>query len=513
MRSRTTLLCGTMFTVLLVLQVTPGVMGAAGGGPVCEPGGRAAGAPGVGDPYYPLYGNGGYDVRHYDLSVRYDPGTDRLKGVAIITAVATQRLACFNLDLVGLTVREVAVDGRVAAWSRTDHELTVIPRHAVNDGGRFRVVVRYGGSPLMFTDPLAGLAYGFTDTDDGALVVGEPEVAASWFPVNDHPVDRARYTFRITVPDGYDVVANGLPRRITSRGRWTTHVWRAKDPMISYLATFDVGEWDIRTSETTSGLPVIDAVDPDLGTLADASLARQPEIVSFLEDNFGPYPFETVGAIVDDSKDLWFALETQTRPIYPRYAFKHRWGDYFLVHELAHQWYGDLVALGRWRDIWLNEGFATYAEWLWTEHEDVGTPQEILGAIYAEIPADDPFWEVAIGDPGPLYLFHEATYIRGGMTLQALRNEVGDAAFWEILRAWADEHAFGTGTTPELVELAERVSGLDLDGLFETWLFTPEKPPASAVAASASRAEPPSPRVARWARAWRELVERRVATG
>ena len=491
----------------------------------CPGAGYVAGAPGVGDAYYPLYGNGGYDAVNYDLAVRYDPGADDpaqgippyIEGLATIDAVATQNLCSFNLDLVGLQVNQVRVNGKATGFTRTDdHELVIAPVK-LRSGRSFQVVVRYEGEPALFHDATyPEVTYGFMPTDDGALVLGEPEVAAGWYPVNDHPIDRATYTFRITVPDGYQVVANGLPVGTTSSGGWTTHVWQPRDPMISYLTTFDIGEWEINEYVTADGLPVIDAVDPDSAELVGPVLARQEEILGFLESNFGPYPFETVGAIFDDNPDLYFALETQTRPIY-RDAFL-TWGfaEDLIVHELAHMWLGDLVAIGRWQDIWLNEGFATYAEWLWYEYEGTATPQDMLEAVWAHIPPNDPFWDVVIGDPGILNLFHGAVYYRGAMAVQALRNAVGDEAFWEILETWIDEHAVGNGTIPEFIALAEEISGKDLDELFQLWLFTPERPPRSALKPATARRQAsaaPSAEALDEVERWIEGMEARVAMG
>ena len=227
-------------------------------------------------------------------------------------------------------------------------------------------------------------------------------------------------------------------------------------------------------------------------------------MLGVLSDAFGPYPFRTVGAIVDSQADLFFALETQTRPVYSTVFWLDAQGnpvngDYVVVHELAHQWFGNDVALARWQDIWLNEGPATYAEWLWEEYEGRATPQEIFEATYDAIPASDPFWSVVIGDPGVDLLFDNATYVRGAMTLQALRNEVGDDAFWAIIRGWAAAKSGGNTTTDEFIALAEQVSGQQLDELFDTWLFTPAKPvlSASGGAPSAQASAEPSQ-----ARAW-----------
>ena len=654
----------------------------------------APGDPGLGDPYFPLDGNGGYDVRHYALDVAYEPATDVLTGVARLDVRATQNLSRFNLDFVGMTVRAVWVDGRRARWSRDGGELTITPRHGLRRHDRFGVTVAYDGVPETIGDPQLGIS-GFIHTDDGTLVAGQPDVAATWYPVNDHPLDKAAYTFRITVPKGLTAVANGeLESRRVSRGR-TTWVWDAREPMASYLTTATIGEFDLR-SYRRDGIRYWDAIDPDLftpaaprtgegfalsqvanlsykrlartisvpagggqlsfwirrdteanwdfvfveahhpgtddwttlpdlnghtsadtglvcplslelhpflahyqsdngdgtcspsgssgtwsaasgtsdgyeqwsvdladyaggdvelsisyasddvvqlsgafvdditgpggagstgfeadgdamdgwtvpgapegsepnandwiaGTTADSptttgelverSFARQPEIIAFLSGLYGRYPFSAAGGIVDDLSGLGFALENQTRPIYAKDFFGDPTasGDGVVVHELAHQWVGDDVALAAWQHIWLNEGFATYSEWLWSEHDGLDPTQDIFD-FWAGIPADDPFWNLAIGDPGPDRIFDFAVYIRGAMTLHALRQAVGDRDFFRILRVWTRSHAGGNVTIPEFTALAERISGVELDDLFTTWLFTPAKPPELEPAAGA----------------------------
>ena len=506
--------------MLLITTMTPaGASTGQGGG---SNGRCHAGAPGVGDDYYPLYGNGGYDVAHYLLKLSYDPATDRLVGMATISARATETLCRFNLDFQGLTVRSVVVDGRKARWARSqDHELTVTPRHNLKEGRRFTTVVRYDGVPRTQIDlsvPEEPLPYGWIHTDDGAVVVSEPEGSANWFPLNDHPTDKAAFTFVVTVPAGLEAISNGRLVGRRTHGHRTTWVWDAPDPMAPYLATATIGQFDLRSYRTAQGLRMYDAVDPDLydepvdpqdpasptfGEIADGSLARQGEILSFLSGQFGPYPFSTGGGIVDDAPDLFFALETQTRSIYPGSAFTDPVdGDLLVVHENAHQWFGDSVALAEWKHMWLNEGFATYAEWLWGEREGLGTTQEVFDFFYNDIPADDPFWDVVIGDPGIPFLFNGAVYVRGAMTLQALRNEVGDQDFFRILRTWAARKAGGNGTTGQFIALAERISGEQLDNLFDVWLFTPGKPTSAAATGTTALAprtatgKPPTPSAA-----------------
>jgi aminopeptidase N len=481
-----------------------------------------AGAPGVGDEYFPTYGNGGYDARHYDLDVEYDPATDRLEGEASLRARATESLCSFNLDFVGLEVRRVEVDGRRADWTRSGQELVVTPRRPLKDGRRFEVEVRYDGVPVEFTIPGLPIRTGFMDTPEGATVLGQPEVAAAWYPVNDHPIDKASYTFEVTVPDPYEVVANGFLRDQHRRRGSTTWEWEAREPMASYLATIDISNWDVHRWRTDTGLPVYDAVDAaitgGLRAEIDAGLARQGEVLDLLVDAFGPYPFSTVGAIVPNQDDLFFALETQTRPVYSKLFWLNSQGnpenaDFVIVHELAHQWFGDDVALAKWQDIWLNEGFATYAEWLWEEHEGRGTPQEIFQATYDAIPANDPFWATVIGDPGVELLFDNAVYVRGAMTLQALRNEVGDPDFFEIIRTWASTKSGGNATTDEFIALAEQVSGQQLDEVFDTWLFTAGKPPFSTPAGQARVARASTQQARERAATWLNDVQRRLAHG
>ena len=429
------------------------------------------GAPGLGDPYYPFDGNGGYDVQDYRLDIAYDPATDVLTGTATIRARATQALSTFNLDLHGLEVRKASVNGGPATARRSGDELTITPAAPLALNSEFAAVIRYGGVPRTIHDQFG--VSGFFHTDDGALVVGQPDVAATWYPVNDHPSDPATYTVSVTVPEGLAAISNGVLEEQTG----STFIWRSAEPTPSYLVGLAIGPFDVRAYEA-GGLRFWDAVDPDLPnlTVINASLARQPEMIDFLAGVFGPYPFTEAGGIVDDVPELAFSLENETRPIYTSGAFSDaKSGDEVVVHELAHQWFGDSLHLTRWQDIWLNEGFATYAEWLWAEREGRGTVAERFTMETTSRPPDDPFWTVRIGDPGPGGLFDQAVYVRGAMTLQALRTEIGNEAFARLVRAWTEPKARGVSTA-EFVALAEEVSGRQLDGLFTTWLDTPRKP-------------------------------------
>ncbi|GAA2719286.1 MULTISPECIES: M1 family metallopeptidase [Streptomyces] len=439
------------------------------------------GAPGAGDSYYPTSGNGGYDVSHYDLRLKYQPATDRLDGTATLTATTTQALSRFNLDFT-LKVSEVLVNGRPSAFTKTgDHELEITPPAPLPEGKQITVVVRYSDIPSQVK---VGGYSAWQRTPDGAVVANEPESAAWWFPSNDHPRDKATYDISVAVPDGLQTVSNGELKSQSSKLGWTRYNWRATKPQATYLTTLAIGKFDIVTDKTAGGLPVLNAYSKDLGDNYDsakASIERTSEVIDWESTVFGPYPFNAIGGYVPNVK-TGYALETQTRPYYSPSSFSGGANVSVVVHELAHQWFGDNVSVKNWRDIWVNEGFATYAQWLWSAKEGEGTTQELADYAYSSVPADNPFWKVKPGDPGPDNQFHGAVYQRGAIALQALRNKVGDAAFFKILKGWQADRKFGNGSVQDFVQHAEKVSGKPLQKLFDVWLFTDSKPSAAVAA-------------------------------
>jgi aminopeptidase N len=449
----------------------------------------AAGAPGVGDPYYPYAGNGGYDVSHYDVRLTYQPATDELSGTTTILAKATQDLSRFDLDF-GLHVNSVLVNNVPATFHADPNEngeLVVTPAKALNKNQSLTVVVNYADTPSKV------VIDGYTawkKTPDGALAVDEPQNSQWWFPANDHPTDKATYDISVEVPDNVSALSNGtLVRTTKQRAGWTRWNWRSTQPQATYLATLEVGAFEVNQSTTPDGKPFVTAYDPAAGESVDAakaSVERTPEIDAFLATQFGPYPFEAQGGVV--STGLNFALEAQTRPVYGASFFRSGSNTSVVAHENAHQWFGDAVSLGRWSDIWLNEGFASYAEYLWSEHEGEGTPAELAQYVYDSHPADDALWQVLPGDPGVANQFDDAVYDRGALTLQALRTAVGDDAFFTILKTWVAQHKGGDARIQQFIALAEQVSGKPLQDLFTTWLFTKGKPAVGPNGASTFRA-------------------------
>jgi aminopeptidase N len=426
------------------------------------------GSPGLGDPFFPLAGNGGYNVSHYGLDLSYEPSTNQLTGTATITATATQDLSRFDLDLRGFSISRLDVGGRAATFTRDGQELIVTPHTGIRSGSEFTVVVGYAGTPTVVTDPDFSIE-GWVPTDDGAFVVGEPQGSPAWYPVNDNPRDKATYDFSVSVPDGLTVMANGvLVSHVTSAGR-TTWVWRETDPMAPYLSTATLGRFDL-TIGTAGGVPSYVAVDPQLST--GNVLRKLPEIVDFYSSIYGPYPFTAAGAIVDSAKVVGYSLETQTKPVFDRVP-----DETTLAHEQSHMWFGDSVTLTQWPDIWLHEGFATWSEWIWSEHEGNRSAHQFFEHYYNTPPQDVRFWTPPPGDPGtPFFMFNGTIYVRGAMTLEALREKVGDLTFFQIMRNWAAQNRHGNVTTAGFIALSEQLSGMDLDHFFDVWLYQPDKP-------------------------------------
>jgi aminopeptidase N len=424
----------------------------------------------AGDTLFPRQGNPGYDARGYLVRLHYRPATNHLHARTTIRARAKHSLASYSLDFVGMHVRKIMVNGRKATFTRHGHKLVVHPRTPAR--GRFRTTVTYAGQPREHTDPDESLE-GWVRTRDGATALGEPIGVMTWIPSNNTPGDKARYTFKVSVPSALQVAANGVLADRSRHGARTTWTWREKDPMSAYLATVSIGRYRSFHSSTTSitgrRIPIWSFVDPTLDPAAEAR-RDLPSVIRFEERRFGAYPFDSSGIIIDDA-DVGYALETQTRPFFPGGTDTST-----LVHEIAHQWYGDSVTLTDWHDIWLAEGFATYAEWMWSNVHSGSTPAATFDRLY-ETPRTDDLWHPAPTEfTDAADLFGNPVYTRGAMTLQVLRERVGHEAFFRILKAWAREHRHGNVRTEDFIALAERISGDDLDTLFSDWLTLDGKP-------------------------------------
>jgi aminopeptidase N len=424
-----------------------------------------------GDSIIRMRGNGGYDVGHYDIDLRWRAGSRSIAATTAVHARATKDLSSFNLDLEQLKVRGITVNGLDADWSRDGFELTVTPKAPILAGERFRTVVEYAGQPQPYRHKQLGRT-GWLGTKDGATALSEPFGSETWFPVNNTIRDKATYAISVDVPNRLKAASNGrLARRVVGERRTVWH-WREERPMAPYLPTVSIGRFDMYRAKTGSGIPLITFIDSSLGKERRAR-RELSKIVDLMQRRFGEYPMRTSGLIID-KLNVGYALETQSRPVLPGVA-----PGYLIAHEIAHQWFGNSVTPSDWSDIWLNEGFATYSEWLYDawRYDKPRTPHRQFRFLYDVYGPRAAFWDTPPGDPGSVKkLFSLPVYDRGAMTLQALRERVGDKDFFTILRRWAARNAHSTVRTEDFIALSERVSGERLDHLFEVWLFVAAKP-------------------------------------
>jgi len=394
----------------------------------------------------------------------------RIEAKATVSARATEALNRFSLDFFGPRVKEVRVAGVEARFHRNRGKLIVDLPEPVSRGGVFYATVTYSGMPPAITDA-DGTKEGWYPTDDGVLAVGEPQGTAAWIPCNNVPGDKARFGFDVTVPSDLKAIANGGLFGIKRHGGRTTYSWGEGRRMSPYLAVLDIGRGRLVKSGV-DGSRAWTLVDPRLEKQARPVLAELPEIVGFESKLYGTYPFVGAGSIVDYAPGLGYALETQSRPIYPYVPDLTT-----VVHETAHQWFGDSVGLKRWPEIWLNEGFATWTEWYYAERHGRRSARAIFRRLYRVPASNEAFWNPPSAHPGSAKnLFGPSIYIRGAMALEALRLKIGTKPMLRTLRTWAEEHRYGSGTIKEFIGLTENISRRDLDPFFQRWLYRPGKP-------------------------------------
>ena len=436
-----------------------------------------AGSSDVGDPTTPGAGNGGYDVEHYDLIFDVAADTGVIMGTSRMRAVATQDLSAFNLDLQGFDIDAVLVDDSAAGHQRFDDELTVTAPAPIPTGATFTTIVRYRGLPRPVDDPSAPGEIGWLTGRSGSFIVAEPVGAKAVFPGNDHPSDKATFTITVIAPTGVTALANGVPKATSDDGRRTTTVFDVPQPMATYLIQVAIGDYVIASGTDGDGMPLRSAAPTARTSIdLDALNRRAADQIAWFEEQFGEYPFDTYGLLIADAPPE-FALETQTLSIFPTLWFLAETApvDAVTAHELAHQWFGNDVSLSRWSDIWLNEGFATYAEWMWNDH--VGT--EDLAARASVAMGDAGAWRSQYGpvaSPPSDELFNPNVYDGGALVLHALRLRIGDPAFFDLLRRWIDRYGGANGTTADFEALAAQVSGQDLTAFFEGWLHSTTVP-------------------------------------
>lgn len=455
--------------------------------PVPQPGDA-----GLGDSLHPALGNSGYDVGHYALDLTFDG--DRLEGTATVTMRPTVLLESFYLDLTGMEVESVTVDGMSVSFEVGD-ELLVFPDSPLAEGVDTEVVIGYGGFPASIPNVAGRFRVGWHESVDGWFALSEPGGAETWFPSNNHPLDKATFSLRMTVPAGLTVVSSGTLTDETSNDGLTTFTWESTDPIAPYLVGLGIGEFDRTVEESSGGVPIVNYFDTDLLAGERAKFERQDEMMDFFTEVLGPYPFAEYGALVLETANVPAALETQTRPTYGTQILVL--GEAVVAHELAHQWFGDSLSVSDWSDVWLNEGFSTYLQWLWAGYdrgeaaftgEVVAAYRTLSGASLVQSAGSEAAaYEQALdlnpppGSPPADDLFNQSVYIRGALAVHALRLELGEDAFFDFLKAWTTSNEHGNVSTGQFLQLVSEVGGPDAGALVRRWIFDRELPPIEAM--------------------------------
>ncbi|MGK5637356.1 M1 family metallopeptidase [Streptomyces sp. URMC 126] len=435
---------------------------------------------GIGDRLFPHLGNPGYHVTEYALAFDYRGNDKPLDAVTTIEARSTERLERFNLDFARGTVRSVEVNGASAAFTPVEEDLVVTPARPVRRHTPFTITVRHT------SDPRGSREGGWVTTKDGLVMANQADAAHRVFPGSDHPSEKADFTFRIRAPKELTVVANGVATGRTTRGATTTWTYRTRHPMATELAQVAIGRSAVLESTGPHGLPLRSVVPAGERERLAPWVAKTPEHLTWLERRLGPYPFENYGVLLAGAT-TGFELETQTLSLFESDLFTKRslpawYLESVMVHELAHQWFGDSVTPRTWGDLWLNEAHATWYEAEYAEHKGGRKLVDRMRRAYqySDLMRVDGGPPAALKQPAPgkkVAIFRPVVYDGGALVLYALRQEIGAHAFEELERAWVDRYADRTVTTADFVALASKAAHRDLSGFLRPWLYDAATPP------------------------------------
>ncbi|MET3809839.1 M1 family metallopeptidase [Arthrobacter sp. UYEF3] len=423
------------------------------------------------DPYMPGHGTDVYRVTRYELDLDYRINSNHLSGRATLQAATRRQTSAIVLDLTGLRATKVLMPGRkVRKFTQRAEQLIVVPDTALLPGDEFTLEIRYDGNPA----PRRGLwgEVGWEELSDGVLVAGQPNGAASWFPCNDHPRDKASYRISITTDASYRPVCNGVLVSHQARSSRETWVYEQSEPMASYLATVQIGRYELlqlNPGRAAGDVAQTAAVPVELAAEARTGLARQPQMMRTFTSCFGPYPFPGYTVVVTEDA-LEIPLEAQSLSIFGCNHLSTGWESQRLIaHELSHQWFGNSLTAASWKDIWLHEGFACYAEWIWSEEAGVMSVSDRAKAAWRMLNREDQ--DLLVGDPGPELMFDDRVYKRGALALHAVRLRCGDLAFFALLRDWTGSHRHGSVSTEEFILAADRATGMDAEAVLHPWLY------------------------------------------
>jgi aminopeptidase N len=449
------------------------------------------------DPFFPTFGNPGIDVLHYHIELNADPVSGNVSGNTLLTVKAEERLTKFSLDLHALQVSKVRINGQTAQFAQVGDKIEITPRPPIRKGAPFLVRVDYAGVPDALPDPTApgfDLFLGWFKYNDATYVVSEPVGASSFYPANDEPDDRATFTFGLTVPMGYRALANGTPAGSFTFGNKTRYQWAMLQPMTTWLATVHINKFSVSETRAADGTPVRTYYPDGLPASHVTGYQLAAEVLTWMEGLVGNYPYQSYGSAVVQDPILYYALETQAMSTFPQRTNPPRAG--LVVHEMAHQWFGNSVSIAKWEDLWFAEGTATYFEILWDFRNDPAGFRQAMLENYDFVVAEQLGPAVV---EAPEEMFTDRTYLRGAAALYALELQVGTPTFFKILSTLVRERRGRSITSETFIRTAERVSG---DGsvrpLLTAWLYDQAVPALPGLSARVARkAAPARPDVTR----------------
>jgi aminopeptidase N len=429
----------------------------------------------VADPVYPDFGNPAIDVLHYALALRWAPSTRTLSGTATLAIRATRDIDEIRLDFAHpLRADKVIVDGKAATATHRGHDLIIGAGQRLATDARVVVAVRYHGRPRTLPGPMVRKdisEVGFNVRPDASVfALQEPYGALTWYPVNDQPSDEALYDVSLTVPRGWAGVSNGVLRGTSRGGGKVTYHWHAAGPIASYLVALGIDRYQKYTATGPHGLPVSYWIRPQDRAWALPVLRKTPQMLAWLEKRFGRYPFASAGVFAIRENT---GMETQTMVTLGRVKAED------LLHELAHQWFGNSVGPRTWRDVWLNEGFATYIQFLLYDVEVLGQSQARFLAGMRQL---DGQLRRQHGPPGRYKRDHFASanvYFPPALMLHEIRKQIGDKKFFAMMRDWARQHRNVEANRALFTSWLNRYTGRNLTPLVDRWLDSPTTPAAT----------------------------------
>lgn len=421
------------------------------------------------------------DIQHLALDLEVDPAQRSVVGVATLRCVVVApETSVVVLDAVELQIERVTAGDAEVAFRHDGRKLRIELPRPLAAGAELVLAIAYRGAPrrgLYFIAPDEG----YPQKPLQVWTQGQDEDSRYWFPCIDTPNEKATSELRVTIPAGLFALSNGVLVSDATEGERRTLHWRLEVPHSCYLVTLAIGDFAEITT-TWRDMPVVYYVERGKEAHAERTLARTPQMLELFSERFGvayPYPRYAQVFVADfifgGMENTSATTLTDTVLIDERAALDYDI-DALVAHELAHQWFGDLVTCRDWGEGWLNEGFATYAEYIWREHYEGRDAADLELEEWAEMyfGEDTNRYRRTIATKlydEPIDIFDHHLYEKGGRVLHMLRHHVGDAAFWQALAHYLNKHRHGVVESRDLARAFDEATGRNLDWFFSQWVI------------------------------------------